>query len=415
MSLVDDGNLFPDRVFELPPISPPVSPRRPRAATSKINRRAAKVLSTPRAGSSLPSARVLPSKLPKVSNAERSNAPSAPAASDDAQLPASSQDGDHLIHGEAERDNVAMLKAFALGGVDFASIAKQSIKVNKRGSSTQQQAKEEIVGPESSLANATIGGGWRMVRSKVRQSKRWNKAQLRNHAPDWWVVPPDIASAADQFDQRHASRSVRGERLLSRLKIDKASEKVTRLPSPLASAAFDEVRFEITSSRFVEPLKLDEGYKPPKRAGSVAPVAKAWNLDDTFWYRRVGWCDAHAYLDGFKTKSYKLDNVWKRALQKGLARFIVTHDDGDSSDEEGAPVAQWDSNTEVSDVRAEFGNYIDTFFGVFEVYAALNGDGASVGLNDFNEFINDCQLSNERSKNCKKSDLVLQARELMDA
>ena len=261
---------------------------------------------------------------------------------------------------------------------------------------------------------ATTGVGWRTARARVKQSPRqWHRPVLRNNAPSWWLVPPHTASAADQFDVRHSSRSVRGERLLSRMHLDKASVPATRLPTPRAAEAFEEALFSVTSNRFVEPFVPHEersNAKPPPRAGAVAPVERPWDLNDTLWKRRAAWCDGHGFFDSAKVKNAKMSKIFEGSLASGLAKYILKNDDGDSDDDDryGQNGLNNDSS-EVNDVRDEFGAYLDTFFGIFDVYAALDGDNIhQMGLNEWTELINDCKLADEKSKHCKMSDIVLQ-------
>ena len=224
----------------------------------------------------------------------------------------------------------------------------------------------------------------------------------------------EVSKAASVFDERHRKLTTAARTHSAALHGDPTSIR--------REAAFGRTLLGVRRNRY----RLAETYDPFgkvfEQRAAPPPVVKPWDLNDTFWRRRVEWCDAHAFLDGSNmhmpcstpspmTKTQKLDKIWKRALMAGLAKFIIKHDDGDSDDEDedsGAVAVQWDSNTEVSDVRAEFDRNIDCFFAVFEVYAALGGSATGISLNDWTELIKDCELNDEKSANCKKSDLVLQ-------
>ena len=260
---------------------------------------------------------------------------------------------------------------------DVATIARLK-RQQQRGMGNQLLDAPQDDAPLSlTKRGATTGAGWRMARARMRQSRQWHRPVLKNHAPGWWQVPPRTASAADAFDVRLSSRSVRGERLLSRMQLDKPSVPTTRLPSARASDAFDEALFSITSNRFVEPYvaQKERFIRPPPRAGAVGPVTKPWDLNDSLWKRRCAWCDGHDFLDSRKIKNAKMSKIFRGSLDAGLAKYIMKHDDGDSDDDDDKS-HRWMDSSEVGDVGAEFGENLDTFFGIFDVYAALDGDNS---------------------------------------
>ena len=413
MSLLDDGRVFPERIFELPPVRSPrtlltspatLSPRA-RAATSRapIQRTFVFTATKPEVRPNTTTPRVLPRRLPKAplsSHSPTRRPPSeglpAPPARDASRLRFScaspqllvegeeewtcnEDDGPPHPAGEAEEEEASR----SSGMFDVAAVARLKRQQQRAQKGMRNHVVEEAQDDDrptlTKRGAATTGVGWRTARARVKQSPRqWHRPVLRNNAPSWWLVPPHTASAADQFDVRHSSRSVRGERLLSRMHLDKASVPATRLPTPRAAEAFEEALFSVTSNRFVEPFVPHEersNAKPPPRAGAVAPVERPWDLNDTLWKRRAAWCDGHGFFDSAKVKNAKMSKIFEGSLASGLAKYILKNDDGDSDDDDryGQNGLNNDSS-EVNDVRDEFGAYLDTFFGIFDVYAALDGD-----------------------------------------
>ena len=239
----------------------------------------------------------------------------------------------------------------------------------------------------------------------------WNapelKGALHESSPRWWPLPERFATAAERFDQQHATRSGRAERVLARLLADRTSiSKVT---------AWDGAIHDVFSTRFVAPevqrvrvIKRAEPQKEKKfDPGSV-------------WRNRALWCDAKDFFDTDQVQRYKLDADFQRAVKSGLARFILQHDDDDDPAAEtvrksrraaaaldAAAMADIEGAAEVQEVKDVLWQYHRVFFMLFDIYAALGGGDSvhDLSLNEWAEFVRDFKLASNKSKYCKPADL----------
>ena len=108
-----------------------------------------------------------------------------------------------------------------------------------------------------------------------------------------------------------------------------------------------------------------------------------------------------AFFDTGDVEWLKLSVDWSRALGNGMERFILKNDDDGGADEDGDGVAD-----EVDEVREVLWKHVTLYFCLFDHYASLGGDSLqTVSLNEWNRFVEDCRLANQKSKYCKRADL----------
>ena len=138
-------------------------------------------------------------------------------------------------------------------------------------------------------------------------------------------LPPRVGRAAISFDGRHTSRSSRVSRMDCTIAGDPTSLKKLR--------ALRDATWEMRRNRFytVEPLEQLRRYT--QRARSLAK----WRLEDSIWWPRVEQCDSCALHETLSCERAALATCWREALQAGLGKYILKHDDGD--DDESATAA----------------------------------------------------------------------------
>ena len=222
-------------------------------------------------------------------------------------------------------------------------------------------------------------------------------SSLKASAPVWWSMPKEFVTAADAFDKRHETRKVAAERLLTSLRTETTSYTKDQL--------FDRAIFDVRSNVFVTPEREEEKAEKEKRKRYLKAKAKGkqWKLETSIWAPRAKWADSKSFYDTDNVEGLKFGLDWKRALQCGLERFILKHDDDDpTQDIDGDGVQD-----EIDEVRAVVWRHHLVYFLLFDHFASLGGNESidSLSLNEWTAFVQECDLVQKRSTHCKQADL----------
>ena len=215
---------------------------------------------------------------------------------------------------------------------------------------------------ERAQAKADAGGGsWRLGRAPPK---------VRSHAPTL-VIEAKVERAVDEFDKEHGRLTRGAVSMRSALEQD-----VTHM------AKHEGMRHQLVNvrrQRLVVPEKALEkvvyAVVPEKKAHVI--VMKQWGLWDSIWVPRVKWADSKDFFDTTARNRAAFELDWGRAatrfactfdgsatehvpyheptmnqiiytstvttrtphpphttLTRGLAKFILNHDDGESEDED---------------------------------------------------------------------------------
>jgi len=172
---------------------------------------------------------------------------------------------------------------------------------------------------ERAQAKANAGGSsWRLGRAPPK---------VRSHAPTL-VLEANVERAVDEFDKEHGRLTRGAVSMRSALEQD-----VTHM------AKHEEMRHQLMNvrrQRLVVPEKALEkvvyAVVPEKKAHVV--VMKQWGLWDSIWVPRVKWADSKDFFDTTARNRAAFELDWGRAATRGLAKFILNHDDGESDEDE---------------------------------------------------------------------------------
>lgn len=223
--------------------------------------------------------------------------------------------------------------------------------------------------------------------------------KVRDHDPTL-KVKAKVDRAVDEFDVKH-KRLSRGA-----FNISKAlQEDITHL------AKHDGLRHQLVDvrrQRLVVPDEI-EGIKryAAKQKKKVVVQKKIWTLWDSIWVPRVKWSDAKHFYDTTARSRSAFELDWGRAATRGLAKFILTYDDGESDDEDEDDAQDdilWGSD-EVSEVATAMWDNHELVNMLFDFYASFGSTSniSSIGLNGFSEFVDNFKLVDGSHASTKKS------------
>ena len=131
---------------------------------------------------------------------------------------------------------------------------------------------------------------------------------------------------------------------------------------------------------------------PPKFEPPPPPPKK------DIWQPRASWCDSKSLFDtdGCEARRFQID--WESALDLGLRKMIMKRDDDAGEDEDGDGECE-----EVDDVKAVLWDCHDMLTQIFDFYACSSGKLGEISLNQWNEFIEDMDIEDE--KHCRQADM----------
>ena len=125
-----------------------------------------------------------------------------------------------------------------------------------------------------------------------------------------------------------------------------------------------------------------------KPADSVKPV---WTLWDSIWVPRTTESESKDFYDSDKLHKRAFNLDWGRCVQKGMFSKFLSRLAPDRVAEE------------TEEIRREVWEDYDVIGHAFDFYACCSGgDGFSVKLNAYNDFLTDCYIPEEKEKKCNK-------------
>ena len=137
-------------------------------------------------------------------------------------------------------------------------------------------------------------------------------------------LPTRVGRAAAEFDQRHTLHARR---------CTLTSAALWRDPTSLSKQrALRAAAWELRVNRY----HTNEPLQQLRRYVRRAAKRLVWRLETSIWAPRATTCDSRALHETVECERAAFECDWRRALQGGLARFIVSHDDGDDDgDDDG--------------------------------------------------------------------------------
>jgi len=204
-------------------------------------------------------------------------------------------------------------------------------------------------------------------------------------------------------------------------------------------------------NRYVRPEHLAQVvvYSAGGRRKRDEPAKKEWKLEESAWKARAAWADSGSFLDTEETyrKAFALD--WSRALRShGLAAYILKHGSGESKDEEKAErrsemeagegaaddeagngarddalldellaerrrvkaeeaaARKISQSSEIAEIGEVLWKHHATIYRTFDAYSIISATTIShMSAIAFKRFVEDCELSDSKSKFCQKAHL----------
>ncbi len=218
--------------------------------------------------------------------------------------------------------------------------------------------------------------------------------------------------AGVEFNERHVATASRATTLLSALdgQHDPTSESLGRVFNlSLDDVRRNRLRVQLALKEPGRPTPTPRKRKPPPPAPPPAaappPPKKKWTIYESVWKDRPKTCDSRDFYDTDDVEAKKFNVDWKRALECGLEKFIVSKDDGDGEDEDGDGVCD-----EIDEARLVLWEHHDMLAQLFDYYASLGGGAGgvhSMGVNEFGEFLYDYEMVSKEYKFCQRKDADL--------
>jgi hypothetical protein len=169
---------------------------------------------------------------------------------------------------------------------------------------------------------------------------------------------------------------------------------------------FDEKPIVLTGLGLykITAIAVKKGMKPSvcvSETYNVKPVdevKKPWTLWDSIWVPRTKESDSRDFFDSLKIhkKTFELD--WKRCIDKpSFTKFLEAQLAPFVSEGEEAMAK------EIAEVKQEVWEDYDVITHAFDFYAACSrGNGFSVKLNCYSDFLDDCMIPEEGVKECDR-------------
>ena len=206
----------------------------------------------------------------------------------------------------------------------------------------------------------------------------------------------------------------------SRRDVQKLSQPDPRAPKPrkekqaadgadAASAAYSYGDTEIeteTLTFIVRQSAKDLGLDLPKTKGKDAPFDL---FESPFAPRRIT-SDGKTFYDDEQVSHRAFEIDFARCNQERF-RLLIREEDDDTADGDGDPSTGGGSeSTEIGEIKDVLCRHRNTFYSAFRYFSGLSaiherGDGFSIGPEDFEAFIKECEIADESSSMCTFADL----------
>ena len=204
------------------------------------------------------------------------------------------------------------------------------------------RAKEDLATNEVTTVEG-MKAMWRKAHllSSVNESMR--KPRLLDHAPKGRKVSQMVTVAADTFDRQYRTNCARAERLYY-------SDVMKRGDTAKVDEIFDRAVFDVCSTRFLQPLEEviekessshGSTYKRSalrhvlKLGNGSSVVARPFDIMRTIWAPRAKFADSKSVYDTDEAILARFRAEWNRALELGVVKVVLSHDDDGAADEDG--------------------------------------------------------------------------------
>ena len=124
-----------------------------------------------------------------------------------------------------------------------------------------------------------------------------------------------------------------------------------------------------------------------------------WDINNSIWAPRRVWSDSKDFVDSADVERKRISNDWKRACGMGIDSVIAKKDDSGKEDADNNGIAD-----EVEEVEALLWEVRDVIIVLFMYYTCIGSDLCFLYLNQWSQFVDECQLASNKSKFLKKSD-----------
>jgi len=198
-----------------------------------------------------------------------------------------------------------------------------------------------------------------------------------------------LEAAAETFDGRHGALVTHACERTDAVDREPHNEDI-RVAAYIATSELTRHRFFVPERAGGPAAKFEKRDRPKAKP----KVKELWTLPKSIWAGRAKWCDAADFYDTEEVRRLHFEAVWDRVLRSGLRKFIGRNDASGADPDEATDevrTAMWQQDALLSPL--------------FEFYSALNGFCGVIGLNNYSQFVDDCQLSNQKAEFTKKSDL----------
>ena len=174
-------------------------------------------------------------------------------------------------------------------------------------------------------------------------SENMRKPRLLDFAPKGRKVSQKVTVAADTFDRQYRTNCARAERLYY-------SDVMKRGDTAKMDEVFDRAVYDVCSTRFLQPLDVKEevgsstqgstykrGAKQQVVNRSNSPTFKGRPFDvmRTIWAPRAKFADSKSVYDTDEAVLARFRAEWNRALELGVVKMVLSHDDDGAADEDG--------------------------------------------------------------------------------
>jgi hypothetical protein len=287
------------------------------------------------------------------------------------------------------------LSAAAVAGFgkrEASSLAKPSEGDSGSNDVRPPHARDPLLGPGSRGEEGVgIGEG----------GARWH---IRDSGPSWWTAPPAYIQRADAWERGHDKRYARAQTLLKH-SARGANGEMSFL------ALVDSVRRARLALPVIEQKEEKSSWKRTVRTKpTVKAASEPWSLSTSIWAPRAKWADSKSLWDTDEVEERRFSHDWSTMRTYGLSKFIMKHDDGDSSEDDqeddiGADDEYNDDEGEVADVERVLWEYHDLVSQLFILYAASDDDIHVISLNAWTDLTDDFRLVSKKSSAMKRADL----------
>lgn len=211
------------------------------------------------------------------------------------------------------------------------------------------------------------------------------------------ALPPQIALAADRFNQRHRALHTQGERRLAVAAREPDNPNLQR-QLLLATRELSANRFHVKER--ASAVATTAVWRGPRRSAGVQNQKSQWKLDQSTWAPRKQHCDSRALYDSPIASRCALEKDWSRAVECGLGKFIARHT---STRDAGLASVEMDAALDEA-LGVLWANH-ELLYGLFIHYASFGGgdDVLTIAFNGYAQIVADFQLAERRSAFASKN------------